>query len=105
LSGNAISCKLLAGANSLSKKHLIEAIAKRYWELPQTKRVADVRSFVARSAEDKRFFRRYFRELFDEAFPSLKTSARAGTPVTLMKPVKPVRGANPKTWKRKSHDS
>jgi hypothetical protein len=41
---------------------------------------------------------------FDEAFTPLKTSAPAGTPVTLFKPAKPARGEKQKTWKRKSRD-
>ena len=62
---------------NVSEKHLIEAIACKYMEMPRNKRVATIRRFVARSAADKRFFRQYFPDLFIEAFPPLKPDARS----------------------------
>ena len=61
----------------MSEKLLIEAIARKYMEMPRKKRVAIIREFAARSAADKRFFRRYFPALFNEAFPN--SAARAGS--------------------------
>ena len=63
----------------MSEIHLIKAIARRYKEMPKKKRVAIIREFAARSAADKRFFRRYFPELFNEAFPNTTTDARSGS--------------------------
>ena len=63
-------------SDAMSEKHLIEAIARKYKELPRKKRVAIVREFATRSAADKRFFRRYFPELFAEAFPASAAGAR-----------------------------
>jgi hypothetical protein len=76
LSAMQNGCKLGNGVRKVSEKHLIEAIARRYMEMPRKKRVAIVREFAARSAADKRFFRTYFPELFTEAFPHPKPGAR-----------------------------
>ena len=63
----------------MSEKLLIEAIARKYMEMPRKKRVAIIREFATRSAADERFFRRYFPELFNEAFPTSAASARPGS--------------------------
>jgi hypothetical protein len=77
LSGAQIGCKLIAGVKTMSEKHLIAAIARKYKEMPRKKRVTIVREFAARSAADKRFFRRYFPEFFNEAFPTSAAGARS----------------------------
>jgi len=63
----------------MSEKDLIAAIDRKYKEMPRKKRVAVIREFAARSAADKRFFRRYFPELFNEAFPVSAAGARSGS--------------------------
>jgi hypothetical protein len=52
----------------MSEKNLIDAIARRFKEMPRNKRVASIRRLAAKSAADERFVRRYFPELFNEAF-------------------------------------
>ena len=63
----------------MSEKLLIEAIARKYMEMPRKKRVAIIREFATRSAADKRFFRRYFPDLFNEAFPAAAAGGRSGS--------------------------
>ena len=63
----------------MSEKLLIEAIARKYMEMPRKKRVAIIREFATRSAADRRFFRRYFPELFNEAFPTSAAGVRPGS--------------------------
>jgi len=73
----------------MSEKHLIEAIARRYREMPRNKRVAAIRRFAARSAADKRFFRRYFPDLFTEAFPPPKPGTRSASARSRMRRATP----------------
>ena len=61
----------------MSEKHLIEAVARRFREMPRNKRVASIRKLASKSAADERFVRRYFPELFKEAFPSSAARARS----------------------------
>jgi len=79
LSGTQIGCKLIAGVKPMSEKHLIEAIDRKFKEMPRNRLVGNIREFAARSAADKRFFRRYFSELFNEAFPSSTAGVRPGS--------------------------
>jgi len=52
----------------MSEKHLIEAVARRFKEMPRKKRVASIRKLASKSAEYERFVRRNFPDLFKEAF-------------------------------------
>jgi hypothetical protein len=63
----------------MSEKHLIEAIDRKYKEMPQKKRVAIIREFASKSAADKRFFLQHFPDLYNEAFPTQATDARPGS--------------------------
>jgi hypothetical protein len=66
----------------MSEKHLIQAISARYKALPRRKRIADVRKFAGRSAEDTKFFQKYFPDLYQEAFRAPSSSAGARSAVT-----------------------
>jgi hypothetical protein len=66
----------------MSEKHLIQAISARYKALPRRKRIADVRKFAGRSAEDTKFFQKYFPDLYQEVFRALSYSAGARSAVT-----------------------
>ena len=59
----------------MTEADLIEEIARRYKEMPRKKRVATIRKSAAKSAADKRFFRRYFPDLYQEAFRASASSA------------------------------
>jgi hypothetical protein len=65
----------------MSEKHLIRAISARYKSLPRTKRVAEIREFAGRSAEDAKFIRTYFPDLYREAFraPVSSVGGRSAT--------------------------
>lgn len=52
----------------MSEKHLIEAVARRFREMPRNTRVASIRKLRAKSVADERFVRRYFPDLYQEAF-------------------------------------
>jgi hypothetical protein len=73
---------ILFGVTPVSEKHLIQAISARYKALPRLKRIADVRKFAGRSAEDTKFFQKYFPDLYQEAFRAPSSSAGARSAVT-----------------------
>jgi hypothetical protein len=59
----------------MSEKHLIQAISAKYKALPRRKRVAEVRKFAGRSAEDTKFWQKNFPDLYQEAFRAPSSSA------------------------------
>jgi len=59
----------------MSEKHLIQAISARYKALPRRKRVAEIREFADRSADDSKFIQKYFPDLYREAFRAPASSA------------------------------
>jgi len=63
----------------MSEKHLIEAVSRRFKEMPRKKRVASIRKLASQSAADERFVRRYFLDLFNEAFRPSAAGARSGS--------------------------
>lgn len=63
----------------MSEKHLIEAVSRRFKEMPRQKRVASIRKLASKSAADERFVRRYFPDLFNEAFSPSAEGARSGS--------------------------
>jgi hypothetical protein len=65
----------------MSEKRLIQAISSRYKALPRTKRVAEIREFAGRSAEEAKFIRTYFPDLYREAFraPVSSVGGRSAT--------------------------
>jgi hypothetical protein len=69
----------MMGVKPMSEKHLIEAVARRFKEMPRKKRVASIRKLASQSAADERFVRRYFPDLFNEAFRPSAAGARSGS--------------------------
>jgi hypothetical protein len=61
----------------MTEQDLIDAVAKRFKEMPRKKRVTSIRKLASKSAADERFVRLYFPDLFKEAFPSSGARGRS----------------------------
>ena len=61
----------------MTEANLIEAVARRFKDMPRNKRVASIRKLAAKSAADEKFIRRNFPELFNEAFRTSAADARS----------------------------
>jgi hypothetical protein len=60
---------------SMSEKHLVAAVTRRFEGMSRSERIAKIRKLAAASPEDKKFVRQTFPDLFREAFPSRRPAA------------------------------